>query len=570
MKTTVKFLTTIFGLAVLAHFANGQEIYLHDLKPCGILTDTAQAAAQSFPESYLPIYTDPNQVKYIRVAIHFLLPGGIVVIDNLKDCNAAQTTFKYIGLGNFTESGDGYTNSGYNGYLRAEDIINQANAELDDNADQWRKANDPLVQNPPLSITYPSTPPEVKVRYLLTGVYFHRDDSAYYLKKTRDQIHAQYGVNPTTTINVYYTPNGGWSGIANTASGGGVKYVFNNDYLTYVKPACRDWSLIYSASLLNHEIGHTLALQHTWNEDDKCLDTPRGFVYDKWEKQTNGSFVCIQNQNANCWTVDPSTPTCPSSTGGKPCDTPNGLWYKISNNMMDYNQWAPHAVTGCQIGRINNDLAGAGNMFIHSCNGCMPSVAFFQLPEAYHICPPNNGFFLDGAASFNENRWLIDICEVNPSAPDVCIGNNINTGWNMGEVGKVNLLSFYTFQINKHYRIKLVVDNSECSPSSEFSKVIEVKGCIEPEPPNDPNIAFIATNPFDQSLTIYYTVDVPGILQIRLVNVITGAISILLPESEVVAGEYQIMRETASIASGTYSLQFVFNNSLFTQTIVKP
>src|SRR5690606_15774059 len=132
----------------------------------------------------------------------------IIKLD-VADCDANGTIIKYIGLGNFTESGDGFTNSGYNGYRRAEDIINQANAELDDNEHQWRKANDPLVQNPPLNITYPANPPAVKVRYLLTGVYFHRGEAAYYLQKTRAQIHAPYGVNPTTTINVYYTPNGG-------------------------------------------------------------------------------------------------------------------------------------------------------------------------------------------------------------------------------------------------------------------------------------------------------------------------------------------------------------------------
>lgn len=564
MKITVNFTTLLLGLAISANLANAQGIYLHDQEPCGV-SEEAERGAQDLPEGYLPICTDPNQIKYVRVAAHFLLPGKIIKLD-VSDCDANGTIIKYIGLGNFTETGDGFTNSGYNGYRRAEDIVNQANTELEDNEHQWRKANDPNVQNPPLNITYPTNPPEVKVRYLLTGVYFHRDEAAYYLQKTRAQIHAQYGVNPTTTINVYYTPHGDWSGIAN-AVGGGAKYVFNNDYLEYVKPTCRNWSLTYSGSLLNHEIGHTLSLSHTWNENDGCADTPQGFIYDKWE---NG--VCTLNQRANCWAMDTSIPTCPTSMGGKPCDTPNGLWFKISNNIMDYNQYAPHAFTECQIARMNADLTGVGNMFVHSCNGCMPSIAFFQLPDVYRLCPvplPGGALFLNGTASFNENRWLIDICEVDPATPNVCLGNNLNTGWNTGEIGKVNLLSFYTFQINKHYRIKLIVDNSECPPSSEYSQVIEVKGCIEPEYQDDP-VKFAATNPFDDNLTVFYTLNVPGTLQIQLLHVSTGAISPLLPATEVEPGEYQLSHESGMIASGAYSVQMLFNSQLFAKTIIKP
>lgn len=562
MKSKLHFTVFIItlGLAISANLVNAQGIYLHDQEPCGVSPELGRESGE-LPEGYLPICTDPNQIKYVRIAVHFLLPGKIIKLD-IPDCDTNGTIISYIGLGNFTETGDGFTNSGYNGYQRAEDIINQANAELEDNEHQWRKANDPNVQNPPLNITYPANPPEVKVRYLLTGVYFHRDEAAYYLQNTRAQIHAQYGVSPATTINVYYTPNGNWSGIANTF-GGVAKYVFNNDYFAYVKPACRNWSLTYSGSILNHEIGHTLGLRHTWNEDDNCTDTPLGYLYDEW---SNGA--CTFNQRANCWSYDLSIPTCPTSNGGRPCDE----WYKISNNLMDYNQYAPHAVTECQIAQMNADLTGSGNMFVHSCNGCMPSVAFFQLPDVYNICPsplPGVAFFLNGTASFNENRWLIDICEVDPANPNTCI-NNINTGWNTGTIGKVNLLSFYTFQVNKHYRIKLIVDNSECPPSSEFSKVIEVKGCIEPEYPDEPSIEFAATNPFNDYLTVFYSISAPGTLQIRLLNINTANISTLLEASEIEAGNYQLVLESGSIDPGSYSFQLLYNNHLFTKTIIKP
>ena len=56
-----------------------------------------------------------------------------------------------------------------------------------------------------------------------------------------------------------------------------------------------------------HELGHSLGLLHTWNQDDGCDDTPR---------------------NAGCW--------------GDTC----------SNNMMDYNA-SQSALTACQLGIIH-------------------------------------------------------------------------------------------------------------------------------------------------------------------------------------------------------------------------
>ncbi|MCS6928629.1 MAG: hypothetical protein NZM43_03940 [Saprospiraceae bacterium] len=167
-RTSIFSVFSILLLLTLNISLDAQGIYFHDQQPCGVSADIPEGS-QDLPEGYVPICTDPTRIRYIRVAVHFLLPGKIIKRE-LRDCDANSTTINYIGLGNFTESGDGFSNSGYNGYKRAEDIINQANAELDDNADQWRKANDSLVQNPPLNISYPPTPPEIKVRYLLTGM----------------------------------------------------------------------------------------------------------------------------------------------------------------------------------------------------------------------------------------------------------------------------------------------------------------------------------------------------------------------------------------------------------------
>lgn len=63
-----------------------------------------------------PICTDPNAVRYIRVAIHFLLREDTWVETITDNCNSTipPYSFNYVGPGNFTETNDGVGNSAYN------------------------------------------------------------------------------------------------------------------------------------------------------------------------------------------------------------------------------------------------------------------------------------------------------------------------------------------------------------------------------------------------------------------------------------------------------------------------
>lgn len=531
--------------------------------PCGVDAGLAEGI-NSLPESYLPICTDSAVIKYVRVAVHFFLPGKLVVKD-LTDCNGAQTPIHYVGAGNFTEHGDGFNNNTYNGYQRAEDIIAQANSELDQNHQQWRKANDPNVQNPPANVTYPEFPPEVKVRYVLTGVYFHRDEQAY-SGQTNWNVHQQYGVDPENIINIYYIPNLNASGFAN-ALGGSMKYVFMNDYFNYIQPTCQEWSLRYSGTLLNHELGHCLGLRHTWEGLDGCDDTPNGFLFDRW----NGS-TCTNNVRANCWSYNPSIPTCPNSSGGKPCDE----WRKISNNLMDYNQYDPHALTQCQIARMNADISGPGNKYVYSCDGCYPPQAFFAAPSVYKVCPialpGSGGLYINAEASVNEDRWLLDICEVNPNNPDICIGNNINTTWQFGEIGVVNLSSFYTFQPNKTYRIKLTVNSTRCPLNDVYTQLITTLPCTQEDiagDDDDEQFKLLVNNPAGETLHIYYTADTEGTLEMRIVNMISGAVSLINLPGTTSIGEFQITQDISQLQTGNYAVQAQYNGKLYTKIFLK-
>ncbi|MBN8680856.1 MAG: zinc-dependent metalloprotease [Chitinophagales bacterium] len=512
---------------------------------CG--TDGSPSGPGGGPEN--PICTDPASVRYVRIAVHYLLREDTYVETITDNCNSAipPYSFTYVGPGNFTETNDGVGNPGYNGFQHAENFVGIANEMLADNQDHWRKTP---------GVNYPATPPDINIQYLLVGVYFHRDDEAFQPTAGLN-IHTKYDVGSNTVIDVYclHYPGFGRDGEA-FEFGGFNKFVFLNDYKHYLKPYCREWSKINTARSMNHEIGHTLNLIHTWSGLDNCNDTPEGFLYDHID-----GVNCFPRR-ANCWTYDSSEPGCPK----KPCDE----WFKISNNIMDYNHWDP-AWTECQIGRMNQNLLGNGNPYIHSCNGCAPSQAFFYVRSPQAVCPPQQGgsnVILNGQPSINENRYLIEICEVLANQPNNCIAGYFNSGWQIGALGNISLSTLYTFQANKVYRIKLTVDNTECPGSDVHEQLLyTTDDCTYPPPPCCFEMA--ATNPFGSNLTVYYNAPETGNLNLALINLTTSVTTTLYNSSAVTAGFYEQTFQVGQLPSGNYALRAIFNGGIYTKNIVK-
>lgn len=89
--------------------------------------------------------------------------------------------------------------------------------------------------------------------------------------------------------------------------------ILNNEKTA--KRSKNGWDMV---GIFIHELGHTLGLAHTWNENDGCDDTPR---------------------NPNCYDPD-FAPGCEEA---------------YSNNMMDYNN-CQCSLTPCQIGQIHRNL----------------------------------------------------------------------------------------------------------------------------------------------------------------------------------------------------------------------
>jgi len=417
------------------------------------------------PENFTAICTDPNSVKYLRVNYHFIL--------------------KDDGTGNFNEYGDGQGNGNqYNGFVRAKEIIENANSELSALTENWLPSGETKTVLP------------TRFRYILTGVYFHRDSKMFNKDHSTNYFlagHKKYDINPESSINVYDTKIIGASGFA---TGIGVQQgdytCFVDNYDAYL--AYPTWDA-HPAQLLNHEIGHILDLRHSFSapSTDKCDDTP---------------------PNPNCWAF----------TGTPPCDT----WNNISNNIMDYNQYYPHAYTPCQVGRIHDYLNGPkGNYIIHSCNACKPANALAWIEREKCVLPRK--FYqvkLNCQGSYNVDKYLLEICEIADNDNLDCTGGYYNSGWINGAPGVLDLSSVYTFTPDKHYKIRFSGDNTDCPSLSSSVNIIYTKDCGETGT-SDPHIIInpiVAPNPGSGLRTISFSLSKQADVSIYLVNGSTSQI----------------------------------------------
>lgn len=474
---------------------------------------------------------DTTKVRYIPIAIHFILPES--KLDLQYEIGGIQYT-SYDNEGNFTESQDGTGNYSYNGFQRAEDIVNDMNLDFEEAQEIWRKV---------AGFSYDPNGEDPNIRFLLSGVYFIRDNNIYRKTNTpsaRSILRTNHDIDGNNVIDVYMDTRQDNSGFV-LSLGSTDKFMFVNNYPIYVHWPNSYFPTNNASSTINHEIGHLLNLWHTWRSDDGCNDTKKGFPYQK----VVPSGTCPEDR-ANCYAYDPSIPGCMA----KPCDD----WSKISNNFMDHSGYARNGMTKCQIGRMNKNLKTFGNSYIHSCNGCMPSQAFFNMPDTINSCGLLKYVTMNGQASFNEDEYLIEICPVNNNGSSSCLSGYYSSGWISGTVYEENLVNLYsnTFQNNTWYKITLTVNNSNCPDTDSYTDFVFINDCNVNDPggPFDEFEINSVTNPFPNSLTVDYDMKKTADIDFWLYNPQSNSTIILEQQTNQSTGNYSFT-ETYSISGLT-------------------
>jgi len=258
------------------------------------------------PISYIPdaSHINATPIRYVRVNFHIMQRNN--------------------GTGNFNEA---------EGREFCRKLVDESNIRWSNNE----------KMNLPENNTTDVLPTQIRIvlqKDSITGqdaIYFHQDDSLCFWNRNAKKggmslsdrtVIDKYEQGEDSIINIFlieHVPDSIGKPGYGEASLSGISFVGSlklfSMYYQYTTIKYRDdgtpfkHEVDFLSKLLNHELGHSFGLAHTWNWDDGCDDTPK---------------------NKGCW----------SQKEDGPCA---GV---ISNNMMDYN-WSQHSVSPCQIGKMH-------------------------------------------------------------------------------------------------------------------------------------------------------------------------------------------------------------------------
>lgn len=305
----MKYTKWLLLLLVLVSCARKVNKYFATPADVTVLADAAKTNPCDNRMNYAPsdVYPEQTPMRFIRVRFH-------VIRHHQNDPNSFDSI---------------------QAYAYAVKLLEMCNARLSENV---KMALPPGNDTPVLPFRY---------RYVLTtdpndpndsGVHVHYDSEvAYFNYKKASQAHYdsrvynRYGDMKGDVLNIImleHDPDSVASPTYKTKSEGvgfttWLKLVGCKHFLDTVYNADGSfYTAGYLDRLLNHEVGHTLGLAHTWAGNDGCDDTPN---------------------HPNCW--DQNSSKCPDG--------------HYSNNMMDYNNIS-RALSPCQLARIHYNFSTIG------------------------------------------------------------------------------------------------------------------------------------------------------------------------------------------------------------------
>lgn len=245
----------LIGNCLNTHAQEGYHVFT-----CGTpnpsTTENSRRIVPNHSGSLRSACTDPDSTKYVNVNVHFILRSD--------------------GTGNYDETSDGLGGT-VSGYQAAYDLIRTANELF---------ANNPQVVQPNPNST-PALP--TRIQYLLRGVYFLRNNTAYNYNIGDVGLLSSFSTNLGSEINIFIAgdPIGASAvvpgiGIDNpiTLIGDQMWSSFNHGYTksVFYQATPIPFKLFYYAQNVNHEIGHLLDLNHVFgcpstSDHDNCADT---------------------------------------------------------------------------------------------------------------------------------------------------------------------------------------------------------------------------------------------------------------------------------------------------------